>query len=380
MDIMTLVMPLSGFRQSGACSVTTDRRLQLIAIVAATLAITGLFVAMIRPFLLALFLAAIFSAMSAPLFRWVIGKTNRPRLASVLTLLILTAGVLTPSLWVVYVAAEQAADLTGSVVEFVEHVDADEYTLRAPAWLPFGEKLELAGSEIAAKLSELIGSMAKLLVSAVSAATKGTASFFLGLFIMIYAMFFFLQEKTNLVELTLRYSGLPAPVQQRLAHTVVSVSSATLKGTIVVSIVQGLLGGIGFAVAGVEGAAFWGVLMALLSMLPGIGPTLVWVPVVFYLFASGSPAAAVGVAIWSATVVGTIDNVLRPKLVGQETQMPDLLILISTLGGIAMFGGVGFIIGPVIAGLLISIWATLQEALGEELGPETASSSLQPER
>jgi predicted PurR-regulated permease PerM len=150
-----------------------------------------------------------------------------------------------------------------------------------------------------------------------------------------------------------------------------SISRATIKGTLVIGIVQGALGCIGFAVAGIEGAAFWGAVMAILSIIPGIGPALVWVPGVIYLFANGETTSAVGLTLWCALVVSTIDNVLRPTLVGRDTQMPDLMILVSTLGGLALFGAVGLIIGPVVAGLFITIWEIFRETFGGIVNSES---------
>ena len=120
--------------------------------------------------------------------------------------------------------------------------------------------------------------------------------------------------------------------------------------------IQGALAGIGFSVAGLDGAAFWGTIMAVLSVVPGIGAALVWVPAVIYLFIVGKTLTAVLLLAWCAAVVGTVDNVLRPRLVGKDAKMPDLLILIGTLGGLFLFGPIGFIIGPLVCGLFLTVW------------------------
>jgi predicted PurR-regulated permease PerM len=210
-------------------------------------------------------------------------------------------------------------------------------------------------------------------VSAASAATRGTASFFLSLFIMTYAMVFFLRDEMNVFARLLRYSGLSSDAQKQLSETTISVSRATLRGTFLIGLIQGILGGLGFLVAGIKGAAFWGILMAIASVIPGVGPALVWVPGVIYLAASGSVPAAIGLALWSGLVVSTIDNLLRPRLVGRDTAMPDILVLISTLGGLAMFGAVGLIIGPVIAGLFIAIWHLFVSEFG--IDPDAVAKS-----
>ncbi len=123
-----------------------------------------------------------------------------------------------------------------------------------------------------------------------------------------------------------------------------------------VGLVQAALGGASFWVVGIQGVAFWSVLMFILSVLPGIGAALVWVPAVAYLLIVDRTGAAIGLAIWSAAVVGTVDNILRPALVGKDTQIPDLLILIGTLGGLTLFGAAGLILGPIVVALFITIW------------------------
>jgi len=146
-----------------------------------------------------------------------------------------------------------------------------------------------------------------------------------------------------------------------------SVSRATIKGTLIIGIIQGTLGGIGFAVAGIGSAVFWGALMAILSVLPGIGSALVWVPGVIYLLLTGNVVAGVLLAAWCAGVVGTIDNVLRPILVGRDTEMPDLLILLSTLGGLSLFGASGLVLGPVLAALFMTVLAIYSRVFAEYL-------------
>jgi predicted PurR-regulated permease PerM len=152
-----------------------------------------------------------------------------------------------------------------------------------------------------------------------------------------------------------------------LAERVLSVIRATVKGTFVIGLLQGGLAGLAFFVAGIQGAVFWGAVMAVLSVIPGVGAALVWVPAVIYLFATDQLVAAIALAVWCAVVVGTADNVLRPRLVGKDTQMPDLLVLLSTLGGLSLFGIVGIILGPMIATLFVAVWSLYRTSFAAEL-------------
>jgi predicted PurR-regulated permease PerM len=136
----------------------------------------------------------------------------------------------------------------------------------------------------------------------------------------------------------------------------VSVSRATLKGTVIIGVIQGTLAGMALAVAGIQGAAFWGTIMTVLSIIPGVGTALVWLPAAIFLMATGSVASGVVLIVFCGAVVGSVDNFLRPRLVGKDTQMHDLLILFSTLGGLLLFGVVGFILGPILAALFVTVW------------------------
>ncbi|MDH3735381.1 MAG: AI-2E family transporter, partial [Gemmatimonadota bacterium] len=148
----------------------------------------------------------------------------------------------------------------------------------------------------------------------------------------------------------------------RMLDKFVSVSRAMVKGTFLIGIIQGALAGVAFWIAGIPSVAFWSTIMAVLSIIPGIGAALVWVPAGIYLISVGETGAGIGVLIWCGIVVSTVDNLLRPWLVGRDTQMPDLMILLGTLGGLAVFGAAGVIVGPIVAALFITVWELYGEA------------------
>jgi predicted PurR-regulated permease PerM len=180
-------------------------------------------------------------------------------------------------------------------------------------------------------------------------------------------MFFFLKDGGAILDKILSYIPLKSKDKERLTDKFVSVSRATIKGTLVIGIVQGGLAGAGFAVAGIDGAVFWGTVMAVLSVIPAVGVALVWVPAVVYLIATGHVMTGVLLGLYCGLIVGSADNVLRPLLVGKDVKMHELLILFGTLGGITLFGVVGFIIGPVIAAIFITVWDIYGTAFREAL-------------
>jgi predicted PurR-regulated permease PerM len=278
------------------------------------------------------------------------------------------------------IVAAEAVSISQSVSPWVrDHLSEPGEISRLLERVPYAgqiqEQVQGYSSQIIEKLGELAGRLSSFLVNSLSAATKGTVGFLFQLFVMIYAMFFFLVGGRAALDKAMVYVPLPDRDKDVLLDKFVSVARATIKGTFVVGLVQGGLAGLGFAVAGIEGSAFWGTIMVVLSIIPGIGTALIWVPAVIYLFAVGQTASAIALAVWCALVVGTVDNFLRPKLVGADTKMPDLLILLSTFGGLSMFGAVGLVLGPIIASLFIAVWQIYGEAFGELLAPAAAEGS-----
>ena len=158
------------------------------------------------------------------------------------------------------------------------------------------------------------------------------------------------------------------------------IEAIDIKGALLIGVIQGTLAGIGFAVVGIEAAVFWGAIMAVLSILPGIGAPLVWVPAVIYLFMSGQVVAGIGLLVWSGGVVGSIDNFLRPVLVGRDTKMPDLLILLSTLGGVALFGASGLVLGPILAALFLTVLAMYSRVFADWLNVDQSPANPPSQR
>jgi predicted PurR-regulated permease PerM len=169
-------------------------------------------------------------------------------------------------------------------------------------------------------------------------------------------MFFFLRDGQGLLAQVLYYIPLHTDDELRMVEKFVSVTRATLKGSLVIGVLQGTLAGGAFLIAGIPGAAFWGTVMAVLSIIPGLGTALVWVPAAGWLYLSGEISAAAGLTVWCIAVVGMVDNIIRPWVVGRDTQMSDLMIMLSTLGGLFLFGAPGLIVGPILAGLFVTVW------------------------
>jgi predicted PurR-regulated permease PerM len=353
-----------------------------------TVVISLLFFNMIWGFLMALLLAAICAGLSQPLHR-VMLKWCRQRkmLAAIVTLTIVILVVVLPLLGLLGVVAAQAVDLGKKAITFGSDElvpwlkdalqNPERFTAWVPDWVPIPENFKISTDAIIEKVTQLTKATGSFMGERLSAAAQGTAIFCLQLFVMLYAMFFFIKDGPAIRDKILKYLPLPEETKQRLLERGLSVTRATIKGTLVIGLLQGLLGGLAFAVLGIQGAAFWGTVMAVMSIIPGVGAAVIWMPVAFYLMLTGNFWSGALLLAWGAIVISSVDNILRPRLVGGDTKMPDLLILVSTLGGLGMFGAVGLVVGPIIAAMFVTIWdvfgVTFKEAFAQD-EPATAET------
>lgn len=288
---------------------------------------------------------------------------DRRSLAAVLTVILIFFTVLVPSLLVTSAVVNEAAQLYQRIQS--GEIDPGAALRWLQGWMPGvvswaeGFGIDVAQwpqkvSEIAVKASQFVGGMALT-------AGQNVASFMIKFLIMLYLLFFILRDGDQMMEKIIAALPFGDDRERELFGKFAEVSRATLKGTLVIGIIQGTLGGIMFGVLGIEGAVFWGVVMVFLSILPLVGASLVWIPAVIYLVVSGDYGKAIAMALFGGVVIGLLDNLLRPILIGRDTKMPDYLILLSTLGGLSIFGISGFVIGPIIAALFLSVWAMFEQ-------------------
>ena len=336
-----------------------------------TLFISAIFLSMIRSFLMAIFLAGIFSALARPLYirfeRWYGG---RRALASLSTLILIVIVVILPLGALMGVVTAQAIKVGQTVTPWIQEQIAQPGEFhKLLSSLPFYDKLAPYSETIWRKAGELIGTISQFLISRLSTATLGAVNLLFMAFAMLYTMFFFLMDGDKLLHKILYYLPLHDQDERLMLNKFTSVTRATLKGTAVIGILQGGLAGIAFWVVGIPSSVFWGTIMAVLSIIPGIGTALVWGPAVIILAAGGNFLKAGGLGLFCALFIGSIDNLLRPILVGKDTQMHELMLFFGTLGGIFMFGIMGMFIGPIVAALFVTIWEIYGVAFKDILPP-----------
>jgi len=340
-------------------------------------AVTALFLAVTWPFFKPLLLGALLAGLFHPLYRWITRLLGgRASLGAAVTLLVLLVLGLGPVSAFLGIVLQQALTMSDQAIPWLsKHLGAAS-TFNVNEWLVqrFPALAKYMPSQ--EQLVEQVGTAAKtagaFLVSFASRMTATTAAFVLNLFVMLYAMFFFFRDGHKILERIFYYTPLSDEDETRMLSQLASITRETVKGTLVIGVIQGALAGIAFWVTGIEGAALWGTIMTILSIIPGIGAALVWVPAVIILFVTGQYLTATLLAAWCAAVVGTVDNFLRPVLVGRDAKMPDLLILIGTLGGLFLFGPIGFIVGPIVCGLFLTVWDIYGATFREVLPPVTS--------
>jgi predicted PurR-regulated permease PerM len=342
--------------------------------------ISALFFSMIQKFLMVIFLAGLFSALTRPVFRRfnIIYKGNK-YLASATTLVLMIFVVMIPLLFLVGIVVAQAIDVGQSITPWVKQ------TLNEPGQissylekLPFFGELEPYREPILKKAGELVGYVSKLIAGGLSSATFGTVYFVFLSFVFLYTMYFFQLDGDKLMKKILYYLPLDSADESVMLKKFTSVTRATLKGTMLIGMLQGGLAGTAFAIAGLDNAVFWGTVMAVLSIIPSVGSAMIWIPAAIILMVQGSVAGGIGLIVFCGLVVGSLDNVLRPILVGKDTKMHELMIFFGTLGGIMMFGITGIFIGPLIASLFITVWELYGIAFSDYL-PEVYSRKVSTE-
>ena len=345
------------------------------------LVISAIFLSMVYSFLMVILLAAIFSGLAMPLYRWFERLfRGKKGLSAAMTLLAIAIILIFPLLALLGVVAGQAIKVSSSVGPWIEKRLAEPTTLPDIInSLPYSGTIAQYSDEILQRLGEMVGKISTFLFENISSFTLSTVHMLFMMFVFFYTMFFFLRDGRKFLEKILYYLPLSERDQSRMLEKFTSVTGATIRGTFVIGIIQGTLGGIALGVAGIESAVFWGAVMTVLSIIPVIGSGLVWVPAVIYLYATGEYVAATGLLLFCGLLVSSIDNVLRPTLVGRDTKLHELLIFFGTFGGISLFGIAGFIVGPVVAALFVTVWEIYGETFKEYLkgfkSPEPCNDS-----
>jgi predicted PurR-regulated permease PerM len=345
--------------------------LQRGVIVVIAVALTVLLVWMVKDYLGAVFLAAVLALMLTPVQdSLTAGLRGRVRVsAGLLMVSVILIGMVPMGILVVIVARE-ALQIGEALTPFVqEQVTAWRAAGGGvPEWVPWREEVIRYQGEIASQIGSFASTAGRVFINAMTSAAGSTLMVFLNVIVFLYALYFFLVHGRAMTATTLKLLPLRPRDRILLAGRAVSTIRATIKGTVVIGLVQGTVTGLSLAIAGVPGAPFWGALAGLLSVIPGIGTPLVWGPAAVWLMVQDQMIAGIVLGVFGFFIIMNIDNFLRPRLVGKDAKMSDLMVLISTLGGLTLFGAIGIILGPMIAALFSAVWHVYARAYAPLLG------------
>ena len=306
------------------------------------------------PFLGALTLALVLSILATPLYHLVHNKIQRAGAAAAITVVAVMLAVILPAVGLLILLIDEAfglAEYASSIdynflPQFVNNVDTRIHSL-FPTVTSLQDSIDIG--TILQKSTQYIGTLA-------TNAVTGTLGVVFKLFIAIITLFFFLRDGKSFVETLIRLSPLSDDEDVRIVERVQMVTRSLIRGTLVVALVQGMMTGIGFALFGVPNPVLWGSIAAIGALIPNVGTSVVAIPAIVYLgFSDAHIAAVVGLTAWSLLAVGLIDNIIGPKLIGTRAQIHPLFILLSVLGGLAAFGIAGFLLGPLLFGVLIAL-------------------------
>lgn len=359
----------------------TNRSIQngafLLVVAITTLAFFGLIEEFIQPLLW----AAVFAVLFHPMQRyWKERFGGRSSVAAIVTVVLIIFIVLLPIFFVGLAVAEESMriyrDLSEGAIDFQQPVRTAEQYL--PALREYAESFGIDTEGLLANVSSMAVGVSQFLASQALIFGQNAIRVTAMVFLMLYVLFFFLRDGEALLATIIWALPLGDDRERKLITKFGEVARATIKGTLVVGVVQGSMGGLIFWILGIPAPVIWGLIMTFLSLLPAVGSAIVWLPVAVVLLLTGEVVDGLILIVVGTLIIGLVDNVLRPILVGRDTQMPDFLILISTLGGLTVFGLSGFVIGPVIAAFFLVIWQMFGEEYAESSEVVVGSEHLEP--
>jgi len=339
----------------------TNLTLQNKAFVLLLVIVSLAFTAILWPFYEAVFWGVALAILFMPLHRRVLLRMRgKPNLAALATLVLCLVVVILPmtliSISLVQEATHVYERLRSGQLDFGTYLQ--QVIAALPSWaVSLLDSLDLTSvAALQHKLATVSVQASQLIATRALNIGQNTLQFVVSFGVMLYLLFFLLRDGPALGARVRKAIPLDEKHKQDLSSKFITVIRATLKGNLMVAATQGMLGGFIFWALGIQGPVLWGVLMAFLSLLPAVGAGLIWGPVAIYFLATGAMWQAAVLTAFGVGVIGLVDNVLRPILVGKDTKMPDYVVLISTLGGMTLFGLNGFVIGPVIAALFMASW------------------------
>ncbi|NCU41642.1 MAG: AI-2E family transporter [Candidatus Moranbacteria bacterium] len=325
-------------------------------LIIATVSVIVLFI----PFLIPIVIAGVFATLFYPLYEFSAKKMKMGEIGgSLFSCLMIIFLVIIPCVATIGLVTKEVRSTLTFASEHPEFLDESlQYIRSFISQIPFVDE---------SNVTSLFQKSGEIFVNILQKTYSGISQFFFALFIMFFSLFYFFMDGKRIMKVIMNLSPLRTEQEKVLIKEFISISKATLKGTLVIGIIQGVLGGLLFLFTGVPSPMTWGVVMIILSIIPVIGSWLVWIPVGVGMILSGSLIEGIIILLFGALIISSIDNILRPKLVGRDSQMHPLFVLFATIGGIITFGVIGFIIGPIIVALFLALLRMYEQDFAKQL-------------
>jgi predicted PurR-regulated permease PerM len=324
--------------------------------------VTLLFLYLLKPFFFPLFWAAVIAAIFQPLYRRINRKLNHPSLSTILIFLVIAVIILLPAGVVGTLVFNESLSLYEKLSPDPKNIDRGfQNIIGLIANNPLADLFNLDKSVLIEKAAEVLRSVTNYIFVNLTTLTQNTLGLIIQFAIMFYALFFFVRDGEKFLRTAMRVLPLGMGRERLLYDRFVTTARSTLKVTLIIGGIQGVLGGIIFLITDIEGAVIWGLLMIIMAVVPVVGCSIIWGPAGILMLLSGQIWEGVLILASGVLVISMVDNLLRPILIGKDVEMHPLLIFLSSLGGIVLFGFSGFVIGPIITSMLLAIWTMYEE-------------------
>jgi len=329
--------------------------------------VTVLFLYLLKPFFFPIFWAAVIAGIFRPLYRRINGRLNRPGLSTAILFLIIVLIIFLPALIIGTLVFRESLQLYETLKPDAQNIDRNfRHIIDALADNPFVDLFSANRAFLVEKTVEVVRAITNYIFVHLKELTQNTIGLIVKMAIMLYTLFFFIRDGEKFLRMAMRLSNLGKGRESFLYERFIVTARSTLKVTLIIGGIQGILGGLIFIATNVEGALIWGLLMILTAIIPVLGCSIIWAPAGVLMLLTGHIWEGVLILAVGVLVISTVDNLLRPILIGKDVEMHPLLIFLSMLGGIVLFGFSGFVIGPIITSLFLSILQMYEEFYRQE--------------
>jgi predicted PurR-regulated permease PerM len=316
----------------------------------AILLVTLLVVAVIfYPFIGSLALALVLATLVAPFHTALLARTHNETLSALTVTLLATCAIILPAIGLIILLVDEIRSISQSITSYDLNVIPDFISTYQARFI---ETIPLASS---INISEIVQTSLQNLGTHFAGVITSTTSMILKFFVALIALYYFIKDGKRFVHELIHLSPLNDSEDEAIVHKIDRVTHSLIRGTLVIAALKGLFVGLGFLLFGIPNPVLWGSFAAISALIPTLGTGIVTAPAIIYLFVTGQIAEGIGLTAWSVVIVGLVDNILEPKLIGGGAKIHPLFVLISVLGGLAVFGIAGFLLGPLIFGFLVAL-------------------------